>query len=83
MAVVSLPCRFNPPETFAPFQLAPGLIYNNAIENAASAMEVSAVAAMNSALLVAKHLSQPRQQQQQQLHGQCQIAASGGAAAEV
>ncbi len=32
--------KFNPPETFAPFVLAPGLFYSNALENAASAMEV-------------------------------------------
>ncbi|KIY92512.1 hypothetical protein MNEG_15451 [Monoraphidium neglectum] len=47
---------FSPPEEFAPFELAPGLIYNNALENAASAMEVAAVAAKNSALLVAAYL---------------------------
>lgn len=55
--------RFNPPEQFAPFLLAPGLCYNNALENAASAMEVAAVAAKNCALLVQQHI----QQQQQQL----------------
>jgi hypothetical protein len=48
--------KFSPPEKFAPFELAPGLVYSNALENAASAMEVSAVAAHNSALLVAQHL---------------------------
>ena len=35
--------RFNPPEHFARFQLAEGLFYNNAWENAASAMEVAAI----------------------------------------
>jgi hypothetical protein len=47
---------FSPPERFAPFQLAPGLAYNKALENAASAMEVAAVAAANSARLVLRHL---------------------------
>lgn len=48
--------HFNPPEQFAPFQLAPGVYYNNAWENAASAMEMSAISAYNNALLVAQHL---------------------------
>ena len=48
---------FHAPEHFAPFQLAPGLYYGNAWENAASAMEMSAVAAANSALLVQKYLA--------------------------
>lgn len=48
---------FDPPERFAPFELEKGLIYGNAWENAASAMEMSAVAARNSALLVLQHLS--------------------------
>ena len=51
---------FNPPEDFAPFKLAPGLYYGNAWENAASAMEMSAVSAANSALMVSKHLSKAR-----------------------
>lgn len=46
-----------PPQQFAPFRLAPGIFYNNAIESAASAMEMSAIAAKNSALLVARHLA--------------------------
>lgn len=46
-----------PLEADTPFQLAPGLFYNNAIESAASAMEMSAIAAKNSALLVARHLA--------------------------
>ncbi|WIA35625.1 hypothetical protein OEZ86_004041 [Tetradesmus obliquus] len=49
--------RFKPPEVFAPFSLSPGLCYNNALENGASAMEVSAVAAMNCALLLQQQLS--------------------------
>ena len=44
-------------EQFAPFVLAPGLVYSSAWENAASAMEMSAVAAANSALLVSQHLA--------------------------
>ena len=49
--------KFAPPEDFAPFQLAKGIYYNNALENAASAMEMSAIAAKNSALLVRQHLA--------------------------
>lgn len=48
---------FDPPEQFAPFKLAEGLFYNNAIETAASCMEISAVSAMNTALLVQKALN--------------------------
>ncbi|KXZ56140.1 hypothetical protein GPECTOR_1g119 [Gonium pectorale] len=48
--------RFNPPERFVPFVLAPGLVYGNALEPAASAMEMAAVAATNSALLMVRHL---------------------------
>lgn len=48
--------KFSPPERFAPFKLAPGIFYNNAWENAASAMEMSAISAHNSALLVKEHL---------------------------
>lgn len=51
-------CRFQPPEKFAPFLFGPGLCYNNALENAASAMEVAAVAAKNCALLVQQHVQQ-------------------------
>jgi prenylcysteine oxidase / farnesylcysteine lyase len=39
-----------------PFKLAEGLFYNNAWENAASAMEMSAIAGKNSALLVQQYL---------------------------
>lgn len=63
-------CRFQPPEKFAPFVLSPGLCYNDALENAASAMEVAAVAAKNCALLVQQHIQQQQEQerrQQQQL----------------
>eukprot|EP00884_Botryococcus_braunii_P013711 jgi/Botrbrau1/22340/Bobra.0002s0018.1 len=48
---------FSPPEQFAPFQLAEGLYYNNAWENSASAMEMSAVAAKNVALPAPKVLT--------------------------
>jgi hypothetical protein len=48
---------FSPPEAFPPFTLAPGLCYANAGENAASAMEVAAVAAKNCALKVQAHLA--------------------------
>lgn len=43
--------HFSPPETFYPFVLDEGVFYVNAIEWAASAMEMSAVAAKNSVLL--------------------------------
>ncbi len=47
---------FSPPERFPPFRLTPGLYLNNAWENAASAMEMSAVAAKNCALLASQYL---------------------------
>ena len=46
---------FSPPEKFAPFVLVDGLLYNNAWENAASAMEMSAISARNSAQLIYEH----------------------------
>ena len=49
--------HFSPPERFQPFKLTEGLYLNNAWENAASAMEMSAVAAKNCALLIVQHLS--------------------------
>lgn len=52
--------KFQPPEQFAPFKLAGGLFYGNAWENAASCMEISAVSAMNSALLVQQMLNVTR-----------------------
>ena len=48
--------QFHPPEQYAPFRLAEGLFYSNALENAASCMEISAISAVNSALLVQKYL---------------------------
>ena len=50
--------KFQPPEQFAPFKLADRLFYSNAWENPASCMEISAVSAMNSALLVQQALNQ-------------------------
>lgn len=47
---------FHAPEQFAPFSLAPGLCYANTLENAASAMEVAALAGKNCALLTGRHL---------------------------
>ena len=52
--------RFDPPEDFARWELAEGLYYPNAIENAASAMEMSALAGRNAALLAARHLRSRR-----------------------
>ena len=48
--------HFNPPEKFAAFKLAAGLMYCNAWENAASAMEMSAIAGKNAALLLRDYL---------------------------
>lgn len=66
--------KFAPPEAFARFELAQGIYYNNAWENAASAMEMSAIAAKNSALLVHQHLTsmwgmQHQRQAQRQVDG--------------
>lgn len=47
--------HFSPPETFHPFVLDEGVFYVNAIEWAASAMEMSAVAAKNSVLLASQY----------------------------
>eukprot|EP00053_Salpingoeca_punica_P006371 m.60403 g.60403 ORF g.60403 m.60403 type:complete len:516 (+) comp13660_c0_seq1:243-1790(+) len=56
-----------PPAALGSFELADGLFYLNAIETAASALEMSAVAANNVALLVSNHLNTfaPVKQQQQ------------------
>ena len=50
--------EYNPPEKFTKFVLDDGLFYVNAIEMSASAMEMSAVGAMNCSLLAWKYLSQ-------------------------
>lgn len=49
--------RFPSQAKFLPFEIAPGLFYPNAMESAASAIEVMAVSARNTALLLC-----PRQQ---------------------
>eukprot|EP00043_Microstomoeca_roanoka_P012228 m.117570 g.117570 ORF g.117570 m.117570 type:complete len:618 (-) comp15432_c0_seq3:28-1881(-) len=46
--------KFTPPESFSPFVLGEGVFYPNAIENSASAMEMSAIAAKNAVLLIQK-----------------------------
>lgn len=48
--------NYNPPETFPPFELDRGMFYVNGIENAASAMEMSAIGAMNCTLLARDYL---------------------------
>ncbi|CAK4077503.1 unnamed protein product [Aphanomyces euteiches] len=48
---------YQAPEIIPKFELAPGLFYVNAIESAASAMEISAVGGRNVALLVKTFLS--------------------------
>ena len=53
---------FTPPEKFSDFVLDKGLIYTNAIETAASAMEVVAISGRNAALLLQKHFKWKPQQ---------------------
>ena len=48
--------NYSPPESFPPFELDRGVFYVNGIEKAASAMEMSAVGAMNCALLARDYL---------------------------
>eukprot|EP00455_Lapot_gusevi_P053377 TRINITY_DN8314_c0_g1_i11.p1 TRINITY_DN8314_c0_g1~~TRINITY_DN8314_c0_g1_i11.p1 ORF type:complete len:395 (+),score=86.38 TRINITY_DN8314_c0_g1_i11:102-1286(+) len=56
---------FSPPEKFAPFRLTPrssvpgGVFYVNTIENSASVLEFSAIAARNVALLIAQDVLKP------------------------
>jgi len=52
---------FDPPENFPPFELGPGLFYPPAMENAASAMEISAIVGRNVALLASKYMEEARQ----------------------
>ncbi|GAB6032858.1 Prenylcysteine oxidase-like [Chamberlinius hualienensis] len=47
--------HYNPPDQLGPFVLYPGLFYTSAIEWAASAMEMSAIAGKNAALLAYYH----------------------------
>lgn len=49
--------EYNPPELFPTFVIDDGVFYVNAIELAASAMEMSAVGAMNCSLLAWKYLT--------------------------
>ena len=48
--------KFDPPEDFSRWELAPGLYYSSALENAASALEIAAISGRNAALLAAQHL---------------------------
>lgn len=48
--------HYTPPERFTPFVLDDGVFYVNAIERAASAMEMSAIGGRNAALLVNQYL---------------------------
>lgn len=48
--------EYKPPEEFPPFILDDGVFYINAIEKAASAMEMSAIGAKNAALLAREYL---------------------------
>ena len=48
--------HYNPPEKLMPFVLDDGVFYVNAIERAASAMEMSAIGGRNAALLTQKYL---------------------------
>ena len=47
--------HYSPPENFSPFVLDDGVFYVNAIERAASAMEMSAIGGRNAALLTKKY----------------------------
>lgn len=48
--------QYDPPEEFPPFILDDGVFYVNAVEMAASAMEMSAIGAKNAALLAMEYL---------------------------
>ena len=48
--------HYTPPEKFSPFVLDDGVFYVNAIERAASAMEMSAIGGRNAALLAKQYL---------------------------
>ena len=48
--------KYDPPEKFLPFTLDEGVFYVNAIERAASAMEMSAIGGRNTALLTSQYL---------------------------
>ncbi|XP_066933721.1 prenylcysteine oxidase 1-like [Clytia hemisphaerica] len=48
--------HYSPPERFLPFELDEGVFYVNAIERAASGMEMSAIGGRNAALLAVNYL---------------------------
>eukprot|EP00794_Sanderia_malayensis_P017071 gene17071-18791_t len=52
--------HYTPPEKFTSFRLDDGVFYVNALERAASAMEMSAIAGRNAALLALNHLKLTR-----------------------
>ena len=57
--------RFSPPEQLPPFRIAKGhnVYYLNALESAVSAMEISAIAGRNIALLIERDFDQYKQQE--------------------
>ncbi|XP_066933651.1 prenylcysteine oxidase 1-like isoform X2 [Clytia hemisphaerica] len=55
--------HYSPPEKFLPFELDEGVFYVNAIERAASAMEMSAIGGRNAALLAVNYLESQKQSQ--------------------
>lgn len=55
--------HYTPPERFAPFVLDEGVFYVNAIERAASAMEMSAIGGRNAAILVKQYLDEKEKEQ--------------------
>ena len=52
--------HYTPPEKFLPFILDDGVFYVNAIEWAASAMEMSALSGRNAALLTGNYLNKTK-----------------------
>ena len=52
--------HYTPPEKYLPFVLDEGVFYVNAIEWAASAMEMSSLSAKNAALLTARYLNKTK-----------------------
>ena len=64
--------HYTPPEKFLPFVLDEGVFYVNAIEWAASAMEMSSLSAKNAALLTARYFnkSKPASEERADVHGE-------------
>ena len=64
--------HYVPPEKFISFVLDEGVFYVNAIEWAASAMEMSSLSAKNAALLTARYLNKPQRvsQKSDKIHGE-------------